>query len=476
MGLCWAMVSGAAKAQEAIASTTQPATRPATQAAAATATQPTTAPTAAISPPASQPSANARQIEEFIAQLGDESWTVRQKAQDQLVSYGEEAWPRLQETLKGTGDEEVRARAEAAVRVIEENRMAGPSLITLHFKEASPKDIFDSLARQARSEFRVYPVQMWSQREWPKVSVDLDRQPFWVAMKEVCGKTGVWPQPGYGGNDRRMTLTSNMGINWMNTAASAQSGPFYIVGQSINHSDTINLLQPANVQRDFSINLTAYSEPKLRVTSYASYLKLDEVVDDKGTSLLLAAPQYESMQSNSGWQYPLYARLSYPEHPGTKIAKFKATAKFIIQTRSETVEVPLTADILSGKEPKEVTKTVGGRRYTLKTVRKQNDQQYLVTTVCYRDGRNPQEWNQFQNSMFQTMGIQVVDDKGRPLMNQGMRSNNTSGDTMEVTYEFSRIDNGEETRVGDPAKFMWEVPLEVKQIDVPFELHDLPMP
>src|SRR5262245_39758099 len=76
------------------------------------------------SPAPALPPEQATAMEALFTNLSADSWQVRQQAQDALVQMGPDARPRLLLLAKQTRDEEVRTRAEAAIRQIEENRIS----------------------------------------------------------------------------------------------------------------------------------------------------------------------------------------------------------------------------------------------------------------------------------------------------------------------------------------------------------------
>src|SRR5436309_1120239 len=78
------------------------------------------------------------EIESLIAKLSSDDRLERQRAQDRLVDLGVAAEPRLRRLLKESHDEESISRAQAILRLIGEDRIAGPTFITAHFTEADP--------------------------------------------------------------------------------------------------------------------------------------------------------------------------------------------------------------------------------------------------------------------------------------------------------------------------------------------------
>src|SRR5204862_7110702 len=114
-----------------------PTTRPATTLAATTG--PATTKPIAERPPL--PKASVEKIEAAIKALSSDAWKERQAAQDTLTSFGQDAVPRLTQLAAKSPDEEVRTRAAAALRQIEENDMVGGSIVTLKLKDAKPQEV-----------------------------------------------------------------------------------------------------------------------------------------------------------------------------------------------------------------------------------------------------------------------------------------------------------------------------------------------
>src|SRR3954469_5997985 len=73
-------------------------------------------------------SRHAADMEKWITQLTSDDWKERQQALERLVALGDDAVPRLNILADAADDGEVRTRAAAAIRQIEENRIAGTSL------------------------------------------------------------------------------------------------------------------------------------------------------------------------------------------------------------------------------------------------------------------------------------------------------------------------------------------------------------
>lgn len=425
-----------------------------------------------VKPPASQPSpatkpspATVAKIDAAIKALSSDSWKDRQAAQDVLVTFGEEIVPRLRHLTNTADDEEVRTRAGAALRQIEENAVLGPSSITIHVKDAKPADVFAQLGKQARCEFPTWPRNLFEQNmNNTLITLDADHADFWTVFKDACQKTGVFPQQM--GNDRGMTLQQGSSSYW--NGPSVTSGPFLIVANRIYRSNSIDLANPGNVQHDFQLGLCAFAEPKIKVVQSSYNVHVDECVDDKGNSLVSANRMYDGMSNGQQWMWNLTANLNYPapEKVGKVITRFKGKIKFLIQTKSETLDVP---DILKVNN---LQKTVAHRRMLIKECKK-NGEQYEVQITLYRDGLSQQDWQSIQNPGYT---VKLQDKDGRSLSANGWGGGG-GGNEMTYNWNFNRNSwGGEEGKVGEPHRLVWEIPLETRETDVPFEFKNLPMP
>jgi hypothetical protein len=435
-------------------------TRPAdTQPAPASTTHSSTRP----APPQPSPEIRA-QIEAAIRDLSSDTWKQRQAAQDKLVSFGEDAIAVLRPLIEKTRDEEVRTSAGAALRRIEENAQVGASLITLNVKDAKPQDVFAEIAKQARAEFALQPRNMWTMRNFPLLTMNVERVNFWAALKEACSKAGVSPMPW--GNQRGMTLQPHgMQMQWNGPASF--SGPFMVVANRIQKSSSIELANAANVQRDFSVQLTVFAEPKVRVLQSSYNVKIDEAVDDKGNNLVTSDRVHDGMSSGNQWMWTLTARLNWPENPGTKLTRLKGNVRFIVQTRSETLDVPGVA------AAKGAVKTVAGRRVLIKEV-KQNGSSVELHVTVYRDGMGQAEWNAMDYPYY---AVRMLDKDGRALTSNGWGGGRGQNEAnYQWTFSRDAWGGGDNEKIGEPYRLLWEVPLETREVRAAFDFKDIPLP
>lgn len=432
---------------------------------AATGAAPATAP-ATI--PATQPSSiqsthpNALELspavqQKLLADLASDTWAVRQRAQENIVQLGPAALPMVEAALAKENDAEVRGALMTARDRINRDRILGPSYITIHLKNASPKDVFEQLNRQCFADLKVFPENLWEQQKWPAVTVDIEHEPFWKALNLIAASTGVTLNH-YGEGLRLMR-----GAGFSAMGPSMVEGPFLVLATRINRSQSVALANNS-VRSDFSIQLAIYAEPKLKVLE-ASSVSLSQAMDDRGNSLLPDVSQTRSVYGvgNNAWN--MTAPMRYPAHPGTHIAHLKGEANFIVATASQQLEIP---NILSAHDE---TRTIGGLSITLHEVKKNvNGYEVNISTSHQAAGG---QWESMQQSIYRQM--KIYDAAGQAFEYRGM-SSRTSNTGSEMTLTLAPLPSPDGHESKAPSKLVWEIPTSTTPVSVPFEFANLAMP
>jgi hypothetical protein len=425
--------------------------------------------------PAPEAEAEARGV---AAGLADDDWMRRQQAEDALVAMGEAARAAIHDLLARADDAEVRARLESALGRIAADRLTGPSYVTLRLKDATPGAAFTELSRQGFTDLKPYPDDLWDRGNWPAVTVELERQPFWAAAQALSAKAGVGLQAWEGG----LRLVHGAG---QLSGPSVVHGPFLVVATHVTRSQTIVLgsadgppppARPAIVRgrnNEFGVHLLIVPEPKLSVVRAASAVRLEVAVDDQGNDL--APPRKvggHTYANGHAGVWNVYARLNYPDaNPGTRIARLAGAATFAVQTRSERIEI---ADPLNVND---AFRVLAGSRVTFHRMARRGDN-YELTASLSPDGVGGGGGGGGAggaSTLFQSMQtrLRLLNAAGEPLERRGFNSQG-NGREMRFTIHFAR---GAGAAGPDaPARLVWDVPTETQDLHVPFEFTDLPLP
>src|SRR5260221_3967984 len=68
-----------------------------------------------------------------------------------------------------------------------------PARITLHAQEAPAREVLKRFAEQAGTTLPLSPADLLAKDPLAPVTINIDGQPFWVALEELSRKTGLEP-------------------------------------------------------------------------------------------------------------------------------------------------------------------------------------------------------------------------------------------------------------------------------------------
>ena len=94
--------------------------------------------------------------------------------------------------------------------------------------------------------------------------------------------------------------------------------------------------------------------------------------------------------------------------------------------------------------------------------------------MFYRDGRDGQQFHEMMNNV----SMALLDDEGHEFMLGGMMGSSGGADQIEAKMTFHRRGGAEDAAggVAEPTSLVWIVPTASREIGVPFEFSDLPLP
>ena len=421
---------------------------------------------AAGTPLSAAPATNpAAEIPSLIQQLSDDDWKLRQKAQERLVSLGDAAIEPLRTIARETKDEEVRTRAEAALSQIAEKSRSGPTLITLRLRDAPIPTAIQQLSEHAKVDIALWPPALAQQLQ-TKITLDADREPFWTVVRKLCEKTGLGLERS--GQQNQITLVQR--ADWSKRPFSSH-GAFTIIANSLQRNHSVDLAVPGNITTSFNMHLTALVDPKVKAMQGTTMVHLDEVTDDRGNSLVPQGFVPRSMTVpgwGSNWMWDLHAPLQYRPDMGKRIALFRGSVRFLVQDKVDVWEIE---NILTARNPE---RPIPIGKYAITGLRKTADRAYeLAISIEHSANMVP---NQSPLTDFTTIqrSIRLLDASGLPYRLSG-GGGGGGGGRLQYTLNYQAPDQPHKPP-GPPAKLIWEIPLELKEVTVPIELRDIPIP
>ncbi len=353
---------------------------------------------------------------------------------------------------------------------------AQPTRITLHLKDAALDDAVAALGKAAGVKFSIADAAWDAKGVAKTISLDVNQKPFWEALFTLCDRSGLsLPPPGfYSGNSSRIPLSP--AIQFGPTRTSIAQLPHFLYGPFLvtaNNIQRIRNLGDKSNRDSLTLQMTAYCQPGTRVGQLGQ-LAIDEAVDETGASLAPDGPRTANpyfYDVTPGWSYNFTASLQAPADAGKKIARLKASLPLVLISRVETLEVP---DIATITTP--VHKTLGDCTYTVNPLKPgtQKDTWELdlaVTRDNVLSGRGP-GYSIFQSS-------QLLDADGNAWRGAALSAGGNSAGKM--TYKMTYYSPNAGIPGGDknahtPAKFVMEVPTQTRELTLPVEFKDLPLP
>ena len=346
--------------------------------------------------------------------------------------------------------------------------------VNANFNNTPAMQAFADLAKQTGYKIELY--DRGGRQGFGNVTYKASGQPFWAAMREICtrGNVGLYMWGGDEDRERIPILPSNYGDQAMMKAAASVMGPYLTVITNLDRINTVSMAHPEKTDRRIQIQMVTFAEPKAVPTQAAWEATIDEAVDDNGNSMMPTDNRNNdrNMQGGRGVSWNSNVTIPYPENnPGKRIAKLRGHIAAMVALGSEPIEI---ADPLKAAE---VTKTIGGQRFTFKPLKKAEGGgggQYELEMVIYRDGKDQEAFNAIWQL---SPNLKLTDAKGQVFRfsNQG-----GNGDGEKITRRFRFYNRGGgEPAPGDkdaPIKLVIAVPSATQNVNVPFELVDLPLP
>lgn len=402
------------------------------------------------------------EVAAVVGRLSSEGFRDRQRAEDELVGMGPDVLPQLRKAAGEALDEEVRSRLESAMARIAQQAQFGPSLITLKLTDAPAKEAFEQLFQQAGAELRVEPEGYLDREEIGKVTIDVEKRPFWEVLGELSRQTSMDLQPG--GNTG---LVLRPGSARPADQPVVYAGPMMIRAESATRTSMIQFGQGGAVNKSFTVQFVGLLEPKLGGGSpNAAGVKIEAMLDAEGKPVE-NNPQASNVWGGVGGQVSFNIRLPAEKDLGGKLSLLRGVLSVPVTTKYETLEI----DKLEGID--NTTHQLGPLRIEIKSLAKEGDRMHKLTIAIHRDGATDELWRQVTHQLFGQIRLLDANDNE---FNAGGWGSSGDGTKLEGNITFSRVNRRGGAEPGEPAKLRWRVGVEGRTIDVPFEFKDLAMP
>lgn len=354
------------------------------------------------------------ELESLITQLGASDWKLREAAQTLIVAVGEPAVARMKQVAAESTEPEVQERAHEILRQIAARTHTRPSLVTLRFKEAPARQVYESLYAQAGAKLVAWPDNLFEREAIAPVTIDLDKVPFWRAIDALEAQTGLTM------TDRARDMALARADMHQRGGQVYISGPFRVVADDFG---------AGMIHR-----LTVFVEPRLRVLGHAHEPELDGADNDMRRG-------FRDHMMSGGNAFDVHIS------GGGRREKLRGTIRATIMSREQKVEID---DIATANN---VEKKVDGMRFMVNAMEAEPGD-WVITLIAYKND---------PAGALQQLKATLLDEQGHEL---SLGGHGSSGSEKRVAFQMNFL---QRAGCGEPKKMILQIPLQTEEIKIPFE-------
>jgi hypothetical protein len=342
----------------------------------------------------------------------------------------------------------------------------GPTLINLELKQKTPREAIAEIASRAKVNLNMGNVSeqgFLAALTAERFDISYKNETFWSAMIDLCKKGKLTPYADWQQPNRISFQQGNPNFAMGPTKAVGSS---VIVLQNVTSRFDADLTGPRPPSRDLRVELKLFVEPKLAPYRIAGIATLETATDEKGNNLIRPRQQYDDRQGGgpqSNWMRDVSCLLLFPDNAGDRIAKLKGYCSVAIAgaEKSETVKDPMS--IKGGGTNVKVDGTV----VSVIQVQKQGADNYYVRMAGDTNSPVFKDYERFNKV------VALIDSNGKEFQRSGGSWGGGRGNVFEFGVNFSGRGDG---AMSEPKELRITLPTGIKEIRVPFEFTDLPLP
>jgi hypothetical protein len=288
--------------------------------------------------------------------------------------------------------------------------------------------------------------------------------PFWDVLLHLMHTTNVSVL-------RRQVdfEVSDKGSEWLEGVPKSSVGSFLTFATMVYRNKQLPLRQSPVMTKNLdsaSLQLQFFGYPHGRLAGQQS-VRVEEIVDDQDEKYTL--PTRVMQSSLPGMMYSpgtIYSVGGYRAELGrisSQAKSLKSIKGFILTTMSFGTDTWEINDIF---ETKDLVHHVDGTTLTFRGIETDPNWHRIRVTVAMLSANR---------SIFDdaSRNFQMLDANGKSL-GPGRTTQRYNADSAEMTIEFPSTTRGEQ--VGPPVKILWNIPVKIRRIKVPFEFKDIPLP
>lgn len=251
---------------------------------------------------------------------------------------------------------------------IAEQKLAGPTLVTLSEQDASPIAIFESLAAQTGISFDVYSAKDHL-ASLGNVTLDYQAQPVCRVLRELTSKLEVslvpYEVPRFNDSHTGIVIRVKPGVDANLQGPQCETGPFSVIASRVARSLSLAPSESPPAAQRVVIEFVVLVDPKIRTRGKPDGFDL-EIQDDQGQLMTVEKTEVATWtrevtsQSPLIWHLKAWATLARAETQ--TLRHVKGSLRFITTTSSQRWEVN---DVLQAESS---TKSVENATFVIRSI------------------------------------------------------------------------------------------------------------
>jgi len=402
--------------------------------------------------PATQPTIDAH-WRDVLDRLGSTAFAEREAAQKELAALTYKQMELLKQLIAGATDAEVKFRLRARLTEIEEELAYSPPPISLDVQNATLNDVAEALGKAMDMHLETWPPQQMGGQGRPTWTLAVKEKPFWNVIMELQQQRGMGLQDI---NGQLRLMEGDRGIH-----AGKVFGGLCVFPQSITRSRTANLqaepggqLQPEQM----SLSFTALLDPRVAVSNSRAP-EVTKVVDDLG-NVLHEEPEEAAPVRWNNFGQPTHTwgqsvQLTIPQKPGRKIASVQGRLRLVVQLATEKMEVTEVEKKIN------TPLNIGSRTVTFQQFEPQPDNNSVRFNMQASAQPRINQPGTELDAANAPVTVAFIDSTGKFIWGQTIQGG--SGGSFGGQFV-------------PPLKVVLSAPTKLREVTIPFELKDLPLP
>ena len=398
----------------------------------------------------------SKSVQEISARLDDVKKTVRDSAEQELLTLGPDAMEFLPAMNDQKSDEwKMRIdRLRSEFSKLEFERITKPSLVTLK-GTMSGREALTELSKQTGNAIPLGELENLDD----EVDTEFENTPFWEAFDEILDQMDLTVPASDGGP---LLLTPRRTEAPLRIATAGYCGLFRL--EPISIQKLLPLNDPARGR--IQIQLLLSWEPRLNPVFVQFPMDSMKLVCDDGQILSTTDDSQESdFVPSGGTQMLVDLSFQLPKHQSTKISRW--TGKMSIATPGVPATLEFTDLMKASKNSEDISASVGNLTVILEKARKNRDiYEVLVGVRLKGTEKSAESFRGWSNNN----EAYLLDKTGKRVEHVGWSTTRMTENEIGLSYLFD-IDGGLEN-----CTFVYRAPANLIDQSLEFVLEDVPLP